>query len=157
MFAVSIGESRAAALQPSGARQDVFAWVRGFPSLLHCSISPHGGLSDMKDGHTRCSQDPSAGLAAASGSEETRAFTKLPTADNKSLESAQQSMAALIEGVVQTNLRAVQEMLDVTTPSRFAELQQRFIRDYMEALINGTFTLVQAIQETAKRAPPRGV
>ena len=111
----------------------------------------------MKDCHTRCSQDLSAGLAAASGSEETRAFTKLPTADNKSLESAQQSMATLIEGVVQTNLRAVQEMLDVTTPSRFAELQQRFIRDYMEALINGTFTLVQAIQETAKRAPPRGV
>src|SRR3954454_2133322 len=109
----------------------------------------------MKDRHTRCPQDHSAELVA-SGSEGMRAF-RLPTADNKPLESAQQSIAALIEGVVQTNLRAVQEMLDVTIPSGLVELQQRFVRDYMEALINGTFTLVQAIQETAERAPPRGV
>lgn len=105
----------------------------------------------MKSRHTRCSRDPSPGLSAASGSEERRTFTKLPTADNKSLETAQQSMAALIEAVVQTNLRAAQEMLDMTTPNRLAELQERFIRDYMEALINGTLTLVQAIQETAER------
>lgn len=110
----------------------------------------------MNDRHTRCPQDHSAELAA-SRSEETRTFTRLPTANHKPLENAQQSMAALIENVVQTNLRAAQEMLDVTTPSGLVELQQRFVRDYMEALINGTFTLVQAIQETAERAPPRGV
>jgi hypothetical protein len=110
----------------------------------------------MDDRHTRCSQDHSAEVAT-SGSEETRTFTKLPIADNKPLEGVEHKMVALIEGVVQTNLRAAQEMLGVTTPSGFAELQQRFIRDYMEALINGTFTLVQAIQETAEQAPPRGV
>lgn len=110
----------------------------------------------MNDRHTRCPQDHSTELAA-SRSEETLTFTRLPAADHKPLENAQQSMAALIENVVQTNLRAAQEMLDVTTPSGLVELQQRFVRDYMEALINGTFTLVQAIQETAERAPPRGV
>jgi hypothetical protein len=110
----------------------------------------------MDDRHTRCSQDHSAEVAT-SGSEETRTFTKLPIADNKPLEGVEHKMAALIEGVVQTNLRAAQEMLGVTTPSGFAELQQRFIRDYMEALINGTFTLVQAIQQTAEHAPSRGV
>jgi len=110
----------------------------------------------MKDRHTLCPQDHSAELVA-SGSEGTRAFTWLLTADNKPLESAQQSIAALIEGVMQRTLRAVQEMLDVTAPSGLVELQQRFVRDYMEALINGTFTLVQAIQETAERAPPHGV
>jgi hypothetical protein len=110
----------------------------------------------MNDRHTRWPQDHSAEWAASS-SEETRAFTSLPTADDKFLKNAQQSMAALVEGVVQTNLRAALEMLDVTTPSKFAELQQRFIRDYMEALINGTFTLVQAVQEAAEQEPPRGV
>ena len=110
----------------------------------------------MNDRHTGCSQDHSTELAT-SGSEETRTFTKLPVADNKPREGVEHKMAALIEGVVQTNLRAAQEMLDVTTPGGFAELQQRFIRDYMAALINGTFTLVEAIQQTAERAPPRGV
>lgn len=110
----------------------------------------------MKSRHTHRSPDPSPGLSAASGSEERRTFTKLPTAGDKSLETAQQSMAALIEAVVQTNLRAAQEMLAVTTPGRLVELQERFIRDYMEALVNGTLTLVQAIQETAERADPRG-
>jgi hypothetical protein len=99
----------------------------------------------MNDRHTRCFQDQRAEFEA------TRTFTKLPTPDNKALESVEHNMAALIEGVVQTNLRAAQEMLDVTTPGGLAELQQRFIRDYMEALIKGTFTLVQAIQETAER------
>ncbi|MFL5281343.1 MAG: phasin family protein [Rhodopila sp.] len=59
--------------------------------------------------------------------------------------------------MVQTNLRAMQEILDVTTPARFVDLQQRFVREYMEGLLNGTLTLVQAIQETAEQARPHGI
>src|SRR3954447_5455346 len=110
----------------------------------------------MNDSQTCCPQARSAELGA-SGAGETRAFTMLPIVDNNPLESVQHSVAALIEGVVQTNLRVTQEMLDVTTPSGFVELQQRFVRDYTEALIIGTFTLVQAIQQTAERAAPGGV
>ncbi|MFL5281342.1 MAG: hypothetical protein ACJ8AW_10165 [Rhodopila sp.] len=42
----------------------------------------------MNDHDTRCSQDDSA-ASAASGSEETRVFMRLPTIDNKSLKNAQ--------------------------------------------------------------------
>jgi hypothetical protein len=44
------------------------------------------------------------------------------------------SMTALIHGVMQTNLRAMQELSRVETPQAFAELQRRFAREYVAAL-----------------------
>jgi hypothetical protein len=56
------------------------------------------------------------------------------------------SITALIEGVVQTNLRATQELLRLENPEALVELQQRFVRDYMAALMQGAMTFVNAIK-----------
>jgi hypothetical protein len=56
------------------------------------------------------------------------------------------SITTLIDGVVQTNLRAAQELLRVDNPEAFMELQQRFVREYMAALMQGTMALVSAMQ-----------
>jgi hypothetical protein len=56
------------------------------------------------------------------------------------------SMAGLIQGVIQANLRAIQELSRVKTPQALAELQRRFSGEYMAALQHGTMTLVNALR-----------
>ena len=60
-----------------------------------------------------------------------------------------QSTTALIEAVVQTNLRAMQELLHAKNPNAVLELQQRFVREYMAVLMHGTMTLVNAMASAA--------
>jgi hypothetical protein len=72
------------------------------------------------------------------------------------VQARQQNLAGLIDGVLQTNLYAAQEIFRAATPEAVLELQQRFVRDYMAALIHGTMTLVRTIQETAEQALAKG-
>ena len=78
-----------------------------------------------------------------------RNLMALPSAANGGLHDLQQSMTGLIEGVVRTNLRATQELFRLANPAAFVELQQRFMREYMDALMQGTATLVRATRRTA--------
>jgi hypothetical protein len=55
------------------------------------------------------------------------------------------SIADLIKGVMQANLRAIQELSRVKSPQALAELQHRFAGEYIVALQHGTMTLVNAI------------
>jgi hypothetical protein len=59
------------------------------------------------------------------------------------------STAALIEAVVQTNLRTMQELLRAENPKTMLKLQQRFACDYMAVLMRGTMALVDAIESAA--------
>jgi hypothetical protein len=56
------------------------------------------------------------------------------------------STTALIDAVVQTNLRAMQELLRAENPQDLLKLQQRFACDYMAVLMRGTMALVDAIE-----------
>ncbi len=56
------------------------------------------------------------------------------------------SMAALVQGVMQANLRAMQELSHVRNPQALAELQRRFAEEYMAVLQHGTMTLVHALR-----------
>ena len=67
-------------------------------------------------------------------SEDVNRFFTLPTAAEGGLRDMQQGVAGLVEGVVQTNLRATQELLRLTDPAAVIELQQRFVREYMDTL-----------------------
>jgi hypothetical protein len=87
--------------------------------------------------------------AAQGTTEDMRAFIALPTAAKGGLQDLQQSMTGLIEGVVRTNLRATQELFQLASPSAFVELQQRFVHEYLDVLMQGTATLVRATRRTA--------
>jgi len=82
-------------------------------------------------------------------SEEVRRLATLPHAAQGGLRDLQQGMAGLIEGVVQTNLRATQELFRLTNPTAIIELQQRFAREYLDTVMQGTATLVRAVRRTA--------
>ena len=82
-------------------------------------------------------------------SEEVNKLFVLPSAAEGGLRDMQQGFAGLVEGVVQTNVRATQELFRMANPSAVIELQQRFAREYMDALMQGTATLVSAVRRTA--------
>jgi hypothetical protein len=63
------------------------------------------------------------------------------------------STTALIAAVVQTNLRAVQELLRAENPKAMLELQRRFAHEYAAFLIQGTTALVDAIKSAAADKP----
>jgi hypothetical protein len=79
-----------------------------------------------------------------------RALMTLPNTAQGGLQELQQSMAGLVQGVMQTNLRAAQELFQLANPAALAEVQQRFMRDYLEALLQGTANLVRASRRTAE-------
>ena len=82
-------------------------------------------------------------------SQDVQRFFVLPQAAEGGLRDVQQAMAGLVEGVVQTNLRAVQELSRLSNPAAVVELQQRFVREYLDTLMQGTATLVRAVRRTA--------
>jgi hypothetical protein len=87
--------------------------------------------------------------SAQSTTEDMRTFIALPTAAKDGMQDLQQSMTGLMEGVVRTDLRATQELFQLANPSAFVELQQRFVREYLDVLMQGTATLVRATRRTA--------
>ena len=82
-------------------------------------------------------------------SEEARRLAVLPHAAEGGLHDMRQGMAGLVEGVMQTNLRATQELFRLANPVAIVELQQRFARQYMDTLMQGTATLLRAVRRTA--------
>ena len=87
--------------------------------------------------------------AAQGTTENVRKLMALPSAAEGGLRDLQQSMAGLVEGVVQTNLRVAQEMFRMSNPAAVVELQQRFAREYTDTLMQNSATLVRAMRRTA--------
>ncbi|MBL6082251.1 phasin family protein [Belnapia sp. T18] len=87
--------------------------------------------------------------AARGTSENVRQLMALPNAAEGGLRDLQQGMAGLLEGVMQTNLRAAQELFRLANPAPIVELQQRFVREYTDTVLRNTATLVRATRRTA--------
>src|SRR5438477_5299224 len=87
--------------------------------------------------------------AVQGSSEDVRSLMVLPSAARGGLQDLQQGVTGLIEGIVQTNLRATQELLRLANPGAYVELQQRFVRQYLDTLIENSVTLVRAVRRTA--------
>jgi hypothetical protein len=81
--------------------------------------------------------------------ENVRQLMALPNAAEGGLRDLQQGVTGLVEGVVQTNLRAAQELFRLANPAPFVELQQRFAREYTDTLMQNSATLVRAMRRTA--------
>ena len=81
--------------------------------------------------------------------EDLRSLMVIPNEAKGGLEDLQQSVTGLVDGVVRTNLRAAQELVRITNPSPLVELQQRFMREYLDAVLEGSATMVRAIRRTA--------
>jgi len=87
--------------------------------------------------------------AAQGTTENVRRLMVLPHAAEGGLRDLQQGVAGLVEGMVQTNLRVVQELFRLSNPAPIIELQQRFVREYTDTLLRNSATLVRAMRRTA--------
>ena len=65
---------------------------------------------------------------------------------SKGFTGMMKSTAALLEAVVETNLRVTQELMRADSPQTVLELQRRCVREYTQVLMQGTMTLVGAIE-----------
>jgi hypothetical protein len=66
------------------------------------------------------------------------------------LRDVQQALGGLVDGVVRTNLRAAQELVRLADPGAVIELQHRFAREYLDALLEGQAALLRAVRRTAE-------
>jgi CBS domain-containing protein len=66
------------------------------------------------------------------------------------MRDLQQALSDLVEGVARTNLRAIEELVRLANPSGAIALQQRFIRDYLDALVEGGASILRATRRTAE-------
>ncbi len=87
--------------------------------------------------------------AVQSTTEDVRELMVLPNAARGGLQDVRQGVVGLVEGIVRTNVRATQELFRLYNPGAFVELQQRFAREYLDALLEGSATLVRAARRTA--------
>ncbi|MBV8578548.1 MAG: hypothetical protein JOZ58_26380 [Acetobacteraceae bacterium] len=85
--------------------------------------------------------------------EDLRSLMVIPNEARGGLENLQQSVTGLVQGVVQTNLRAAQELVRIANPSPLVELQQRFAREYLDAVLAGSATLIRAVLASVFRFP----
>ena len=74
----------------------------------------------------------------------------LPNSAQGGLQDMQQSVTGLVEGMVRTNLHVAQQLFQLANPGGYIELQQRFAREYLDTLMQGTATLVRATRRTAE-------
>jgi hypothetical protein len=91
---------------------------------------------------------------AQSTSEDMRQLATLPHAAEGGLRDMKQGVTGFIEGVIQTNLHATQELFRFVNPAAMIELQQRFAREYLNTMMQGTATLVRAVRRTADETLP---
>jgi hypothetical protein len=81
--------------------------------------------------------------------EDLRAFMTPANAASSGLDDLRQSMTGWVEGVVRINVQATQELLQAGNPSAFVEVQQRFVRGYLDLLMQSTTTFFRAARRTA--------
>lgn len=81
--------------------------------------------------------------------ENVRRLMSLPNAAEGGLRDMQKGVTGLFEGLVQTNMRVAQEMFRLSNPAPFVELQQRFVREYTDTLVQNSAALVRAMRRTA--------
>ena len=84
-----------------------------------------------------------------SSAQQWRILMQVPTSAGAGLQDLQRSVNATVESVVRTNLQATQQLFRLTNPAGLAELQQRFAREYLNALVEGTSSIVRTLRQSA--------
>ncbi|MBV8456269.1 MAG: CBS domain-containing protein [Acetobacteraceae bacterium] len=112
-----------------------------------------GAQQEFMETASRQFEQTISGLTRAlqDSAREWRTFMQLPTVAGDGLWELQRSLNGAAEQVFRTNLRASQELLRMISPATIAELQQRFMRDYLSALLEGSTGVFRAVRLTAEQ------
>ncbi|MGE0224767.1 MAG: CBS domain-containing protein [Acetobacteraceae bacterium] len=98
-------------------------------------------------------QFESLGRCMAQAARETasgfRSFMLPQGAATEGLRDLQDTTANLVSDVMRSNLRVTQELLRMTDPGAVFEMQHRFMREYMDALLQGTGAIIRVARHAA--------
>jgi CBS domain-containing protein len=87
--------------------------------------------------------------AVQESASDLRTFVIPPQDAGQNLRDLQEGVAGLVNGVVQSNVRLTQQLLQIANPGAVFDLQRRFVRDYMDALLQGSSAIIRAARKTA--------
>jgi CBS domain-containing protein len=83
------------------------------------------------------------------GTQDMRMLMTLPGTARGGLQDLHQGIGSLVEGMVHTNLRATQALFHHASPVALIELQQRFAREYLDTLMQGSVAVMRAGRQAA--------
>lgn len=92
---------------------------------------------------------------AAAGMRQLMATVPDPGTGGARAQDAQQAMARMFEGVMATNKRFADALLDRAGPGPAVELQRRFVGEWFDALARGGTLLLRAAGEAAEQSSAR--
>ena len=92
---------------------------------------------------------------AAAGMRRLTAAVPGPGMGGAQTQDPQQAASRLFEGVMATNKRFADALLDRAGPGPAVELQRRFVGEYFDALARGGTLLLRAAEEAAGQSPAR--
>jgi hypothetical protein len=98
----------------------------------------------------------SHGVAEATrdAAEDIRTWMSLPTVADRGLRDLQHTFTELVDAVVQTNMRATEELFRLANPISLIELQNRFVTEHMSVVMKGSAALVRAVKQTVDQSLP---
>jgi hypothetical protein len=88
--------------------------------------------------------------------EDWRALMQSPGASGDRLQEVSVTLSNAVERVMEINLRTAEQLFRTSSTVAFLELQQQFVRQYLDALLEGSAAIVQAVRQTAEQTlqPP---
>jgi len=104
-------------------------------------------IEDMAEQFERIGQQVARSVQESTSG--LRTFVIPPQGADENLRDLQEGVAGLVNGVVQSNVRMTQQLLQLANPSAVFDLQRRFVRDYMDALLQGSSAIIRAARKTA--------
>ena len=96
-----------------------------------------------------------AGLVEEAAASMRQLMAAMPDAGTGRAQDSQQAMSHLFEGVMTTNKRFADALLDRAEPSPAVELQRCFVHEYFDALAQGGTLLLRATGEAAEQSSER--
>ena len=89
---------------------------------------------------------------ARDAAESARMMVTFSTFTNEGVRGMQEATSSLLQRVVQTNVRAMQDLVQQANFGGVTSFQQRFIREYLQTMVQGSAELVRAAQQLADEA-----
>jgi CBS domain-containing protein len=80
-----------------------------------------------------------------------RTLMQLPGSGGGRLQDVALSVSNAVERVMEVNLRATEQLFNMSGPVALLELQHRFAQQYLHALLEGSTTVVRAVRQTAEQ------
>jgi CBS domain-containing protein len=81
-----------------------------------------------------------------------RRFIVLPRGAGENLKDLRDGISDVVSGVIHSNIRVTRELLQMGSPGAAFELQRRFMRDYIDALLQGSRAIIRATRQTTDQA-----